>query len=508
MNGMIIFAWTEQKYMVISQRFSWFLGLGLVLVLANLLVMNDVNTVFSGAESSAIWAVQQGETARYLPLLLLSVLFEQTGLQTFWLRLPGPILFLGALASVFLLGRKVFGKEASVLTIMVLGASLLMPNLAKWAVADPWELAFQVCAFYAMILFLKQPLLKWRLLFIGAALLALWINPVSTVIFLGLGSAGLFLLHPQGKRMIALNPWVVMLAGMGILFFIGCLSWFHPASVFGYGQLPFWKYQAAHLLGFLPFLGFVAGGIRELWTKFRKREELAIILVAWGGAAILAQSHMLAVWLAFMVAKQMVAYFAPGYPHRAVVKTGALLHLIAAFFLATFLMMKGYYEFGGVGFRAGLAFSGAYWIPVFLGVVGLYGMNRRYLWGGTILSGMLFTFFFWIQLGPLWESKRDWAPGITTAAQSSDERLHIVKGEGEKIPNLAVYGQLSFSEIHFVRDQTEAWKQYRSGEEGWYILDRQFMGSDTIASDRTSYPGWINGWQPVEMELRKSKRAD
>ncbi|MEO0341166.1 MAG: hypothetical protein AAF242_18370, partial [Bacteroidota bacterium] len=71
-----------------------------------------------------------------------------------------------------------------------------------------------------------------------------------------------------------------------------------------------------------------------------------------------------------------------------------------------FLMLGGFFVFRGAGFRSGLAFSSVYWMLSFVLVIGLYGLNRRFIYTGGLLIGLLTTTLFCLQVYPLLENQR------------------------------------------------------------------------------------------------------
>ena len=136
------------------------------------------------------------------------------------------------------------------------------------------------------------------------------------------------------------------------------------------------------------------------------RAAWSILVLSWIIICLLVQSPAVLGGIALLTGKHLSDYFRNNYPHGNIVKTIMLLHLVGFFFVATLLMLGGFFEFRGTGFRSGMAFSAVYWMLSFAAVIGLYGFNRRFVLGGMALAGLLATSLFWLQLFPLWEGRR------------------------------------------------------------------------------------------------------
>lgn len=387
---------------------TWFYLAALLLLLGNLFLMNDLTTVWSGAETEFIWSGIYADSDFALHRLL-ATLGEPDGWSAFGLRLPGGLLFLLALALFYVLAAPFFGKPLSAWAVVVTASTLLIPNLSKFALADHWLFPIQLALTLLVIRYLKQPRWSWLLLVYLLGGLGFYLHSWSTVLVLS-GQVGLLMaLHPRGRGLWRLLP--LLLVGWGIVFW-----WSPPAGYFfgaHLGQNLFY-----HFLGVAPFWGFVLAGLWETIRKVRRGEELAAIMVAWLVGGLLGQSALLQAVLGLLAARQMIAFFNENYPHRPIVRTGAILHLILAFFVAMGLMMLGFAEFGGAGFRAGLGFSVPYWALSFIAVIGLFGLRARMLLWSPVFAGLLGTLTFWTQLNPFLEDRRDVPREILQRAES------------------------------------------------------------------------------------------
>jgi hypothetical protein len=205
-----------------------------------------------------------------------------------------------------------------------------------------------------------------------------------------------------------------------------------------------WWFFVGPLLGFLPYLGFLMAGLRDYSSKMIRGDEFSLVLMGWLVAALLAGSPAWSMALAVLVARQLDAYFVPGYPYGNYVKTGALIHLVAAFFLCTGLMMSGLHYFGGAGFRAGLGMSAAYWSLSFIGVIGLFGIRRRYILGGPMLAGTLLISLWWTQFFPLIERER--RANLSVLEHVNQSEISIIYDPKSGFPAVAVYARDRFPE--------------------------------------------------------------
>jgi hypothetical protein len=315
-------------------------------------------------------------------------------------------------------------------------------------------------------------------------------------------SALLFVLYPAllwrltgwRKHILRLNPWVMALSGLAFSYIVygGELV----AAVFqvrSYSALFF----AGPLLGMLPYLGFVLAGFRDYVAKLIRGDEFSQVVLFWMLAALLAGSPAWSMALALLVARQLDAYFVQGYPYANFVKTGALIHLVAAFFICTGLMMSGLHYFGGAGFRAGLGMSAAYWSLSFMGVIGLFGFRRIWVLGGPMLAGALMISLWWTQLFPLIQAERK--QNVALLDSLNHGVLHLAYAASDDFPALAVQARERWPEVAVALSRAPATLPL-SGTvlvsaaqaktlRGWRILSQP----DSLA--------WVKPWALLEPDL-------
>ncbi len=386
-----------------SRNFQLFFMSAFFFLAVVMLVMNDVMSVWEGAETQWISMAQQNPGLNFPAVIvgnMPAVYFP------FFQRLPGVLIILVGLAGFYGLGWRIFGREATLLTILLLSGTFLIATLGKLATLDCWVFTTQLLALISLIRFVKEPKLIWRVLSALLLLGALWLEPLGTLI-LGMSfSLWIFFRHPQGKNLLQLHPWGILIIGLLIAYLFNFLHWRQPAALLGFFQISYSDFLLYSMLALLPIIGFCLGGLRDLFFKLRRGEELANILVIWILGAILAESAILQVGFCLLAAKQIQSWNNPKYPFQNWVKTGAILHVIAAFGIGFYLMTKGFVAFGPAGFRAGLAITAAYWTFSLAGVVGLYAQRRNLLIAGPVLSGLIGMLFFWVWAYPPIESKR------------------------------------------------------------------------------------------------------
>ncbi len=491
--GLCIFAAMTVQYRIFLYLAGFFL-------LANLLIMNDVTSLWDGAEALLAWRALNQVPGHAPQELLQAAIIGADGIPHFRMRLPGALLLIFSFVVFWLAGRKLFGREVVLNTLLLLGASLLAPNLAKVAAGDIWAMLSQWLAFVIMLRFLKQPVLLWRLAFYFFLLLAIWVQPINALIFLLGSGAFLYFLHPQGKRLRGLNPWLAALAFFLPLYYSGLTTFSQEGFLFGFRS---GRFLLGNLIGILPFLGFVLAGLRETAQRLRRREEMALVNAA--GILFALPGHSLALQgiLAFLAARQLRSYFDPRYPYAPIVKTGALLHLVAAFCVLTMLMMAGFFQFQGAGFRAMLAAGGIYWMCSFIAVIGLFGPNRRYLLGGMSLGGLLLTMLFWLQANPLLESRRGW---VRTLAQQSREmagaekdiRAFLLQEAGQPFSALAPYTRAVYAQTALLDNPAQLKKTWADEKQGVFLLKCSEAGSLGALTTPYSVEGWENCLRAVE----------
>ncbi len=486
--------------MSVAQRI--FLGLAAFLLAVNVLIMNDLSTLWDGAEALLAWQSGRGEAGIALPGALLAKAWPQ---GVFWFRLPGALLLLLAFPLYWWIAKAILGREATIYTLLVLAASLLVPNLAKVASGDIWAMVTQWLGFAVLLRFLKQPHLLWRLAFYSLLALAIWIQPVNASIFLLGSSAYLYFAHPQGKNLLSLQPWLAGAAIAAVLYWGKLLPLDNSYFVIGFqsGRFLLWNF-----LGMAPFIGFCLAGLWGSVQRARQGEELALVNLGALAFALLGHSLALQGILALLAAKQLQGYFMPGYRYKGVVQAGAILHLIAVFFGAFFLLAVGFFQFDGIGYRAAAATAGLYWMLSLVGVLGLVGSNRRHTLGGTALAGLLLTTLFWLQLNPLLESRRAWpkklvedtARLVPALKSETGPVCFIYQPVDEPFRALAAYAQLAFPHTSLLDSEAALRQAMESQTANCFLLPAERVEALAPGQADLRAEGWDSGFRIVAYE--------
>ncbi len=356
--------------------------------------MNDWMPLWGAWETPNLQGLQESSGGLSLSQRITSWWIDPLHTNLFLLRLPSVLLLLLSLAGAYLLAKPIFGGLTSIHIGLVLSTSFVLLFCSKLFVNDTWLFATQLLSLLAQLRFLKKPSLPNALLFWLPVLLGLLIHPWSVAIAAFVFGVYLRMFHPQGKRLDKLGFWILPL--------VGFFSPFQKSGfILAYGALPYWKFLALVLGGFLPWTGFMVASFSDLLYKLRKREEMAIIIGGLLLAGLFAQSLILTLPLALLIARQVSAYFQKNYPYKTRVRAFSVLHLLASFFIITLLLLTAYSNIGGLGFRGIMTTGAVYWMLTLIGVIGFFGDYRRLVLGGIVGGALLAFFLFWVQTYPV-----------------------------------------------------------------------------------------------------------
>lgn len=369
------------------------------LLITNLLINNGV-IEFWDVESNHLKISAESGAPQNLPSLILSELIQITT-DKFLLRIPGILILLLSFYGIYNLGKRVFGQETILYTLLVLATSLLTLNLAKFSTSDIWLFSGHTLTVLSLILYIKQPIQKWKMTGLAAVTLGCLINPLSTFLLLLITGFFLYFLHPNGKRINDLVLWnLPVLAGF-ILSFFGIFLYESSATEFmNQSQINIFKYLIIIFLGILPWFTFFPSALWNMAKRFKQREELAIITFCWTIGSIFSFSAASQVVFALIIAKQIQGFFDKNYPYENMVKSSALMHLGVILFGAIYLIMISWENLKGAGFRAAMMTTLFYWIGCLISFIGLYGKNKKMIVGGLSIAGLLASYFFWTKAFP------------------------------------------------------------------------------------------------------------
>jgi len=375
----------------ISARYKTFFGFVVLVFIANLLIFNDVLSILDGVEAQTLFT---SSFFLNIPTILYQYILNEFGVHEFMLRLPSTFILLIVLGGFYKWGLALFGEQQIFYTLTVVMSAFLIVNVAKFALLDIWIMSVQVLYFITFVRYIKQSNTQWLFLNNGILFAGAFIAPVHMLIFSIVLNGYFYWIHPQGKNIIALKNWLVWLL---LLVFIFINREILPTYAWNNST----KFLLYTFLGFLPWIGFFFGAWADWYKKFRQREEMTIIL----GGGLLASMADLSLTFSFvvsmMIALQLKNYFNPKYPFKDVVRAIPVLQMVVVFCLACYSLMYSFVELEAAGYRAMMIASLMYWIPLFGGIIGLFGMNKHWMITGMTFSGILFTLMFWMQIMPL-----------------------------------------------------------------------------------------------------------
>ena len=428
-----------------SSRYRFFCWAVAFLSLSQLLVGLDYITLWPGAEAQLVWD-SQTTTPVFSPLLSI---FGGIPLDSeFWLvayRLPSFFFYLIGIGFFYIWGQALFGRQAVQVTLLLTAATFLLPVLAKSGALEVWRFGLEIAAWIALMRFMKTPTRSWLIsVAVLGGLAALFGQWATVVMFLIWQVSYYRLLSPENealKKQLA-KPFVLIFLVFGISLLIELLlgggTSHRPYYYFDFLQLGHLKFFFYSLLGLMPFIGFTLAGLRDLFYKLQRGEELAVLLAVGLFGSLLTLSLVFPFLLIFLTAKQMELYFrVENYPWQNWVKTAQVLHLIFVFITVVLLLLGGFFQFQAEGFRALLGCSFAYWMFSFVGVIGLYGFRRDYVLGGMTLAGLLALLFFWIQVYPFFHLQRNWPDRVVAkikALEASPSTVYLPQEEAVTLP--------------------------------------------------------------------------
>lgn len=400
--------------MIFSKKYKFFLFIAAFTFVINLLIMNEFTTIFSGAESNFLLDVQAllgkgtniSNAKALLPIWFDSLMYSNSGLNEFGLRLPNVIILILTFVGFYFYGKKIFGVKTTAVTLLVIGSSFLPVNFAKLATGDTWLFGAQLMSFVMMILYLKQPIVKWKWGVWIMVVLGALIHPMSMFVW-SLGMWGyLQMVHPKGKNLKGLILLPLVLVTYLPLYFFGYVTFDMPHFLMGIGSGNFKYFFVFTLLGILPWFGFLPASIWDMIQKLRKKEELAIITFGWILFSIFSQGMVILAALSFIIAKNLLAFFQKNYPYRRWVKGFTLLNMIFTFVILFGALLGGFLNFKGMGYRSVLGVSMLYWMASMAAVLGLFMTKNSLVTGGMAVSGLMATWLLWLQVNPLLDSQR------------------------------------------------------------------------------------------------------
>ncbi len=436
----------------------FFLGLAALLIVVNLLIANDYVTIWEGAEANMLLNVQQAldETVdvasnglSVLPEKVTELVYRLVGLNISQLRYISVILLLLSFLGIYHWGRKIFGEEPVLISLVVLGGSFLMSSISKLVVADIWLFVTQSLYLIFLVLYIKQPIIKWMVGAVIMLVLGLLVNlPMMLLYGLGL-SIYFFWLHPNKTTTKSiLVKGVLPVSLLGAIFYFVQGAGHNDAFVLAYGNISYWKYLGFSFLAVLPWLGFLIAALLDVFMKIKSREELAIISMGWLIFGLASMSLVVQFLFAYLIAKHVLNFLKKAYPYDGLVKSVTLFILLLSFIGVTLMLIGGWQQLGAGGYQSALAVGALYWGFGFLGAMGLFLREKRFIVGGLGLSVLLVTFAFWGKVYPLIEKFRELPRQLSIQVKEQDKAatlpVNMVMHTLPSRKNFQVYFNASF----------------------------------------------------------------
>lgn len=382
-----------------------FAGLAIIIFLFNLTLLTDFVWLWQGPETllaNDVIARQYSSLVSWLA----AQFSAGDPLNLVGFRLPGLMITVLGLVAIVLITRKILGNDFTLLLCLTIANCFLIMAFSKVASGDAWTLVLQSIGILSMIRYIKTPTLIWRIINYTAIAGAIWFNPIMSSILFILVPAIYYIFLPKGKVLWKLAPWNIVFLNLVLYYLSTQNNWLAEDHYLGWGQSSFGIYLLVLFISYLPLQGFFLAGIVAAFKNLKKKEEFSLYFLPWLVIGLLLQSPSVVIVMAIFITKHLQDFFVKNYPYGGYIKIYSTLHLITFFFAAAFLMLGGYFVFRGTGFRSGLSFSFVYWVLSFLLVIGIFGKNKRFIYAGAFLSGLLTTTIFCIQIFPLLENQR------------------------------------------------------------------------------------------------------
>jgi len=380
--------------------------------------MNDITSFLDGVEVNVLSNIQNGTSENNLTHWLVGAVYDSLGLSEFALRLFNPIVLILTFVGFYFMSKKIFGTYSSIYTLLILGSSLLLPNISKLINGDVMLFAAQLFYFLATIYALKFQTITWKIAQVAIAIIGASILPQSMFVVVFLMHIALYFTHKNGKSLLI--PGIASLIAIPLVAVLTQGSVFGSEAGFMLKQISVIKRYGFLLLSMLPFLGLIGAGFIDMSKKMRKGEELSTLIFVWIVAGVVDGGFFFLSGLAFLSAKQLMSYLHPNYPYKTIIKGYGIVHLVLFFCVAILGMLNAQYAIGKVGYQAIMMVTCVYWIPSLVSVFGMYGFKKAQMEGGMILAGLLFSFFFWLHVNPILENQRQVSRQLS---ESTDEYL-------------------------------------------------------------------------------------
>ena len=436
-----------------QSRSRFIIILAIFITVVNLLIYNDIASFWELGEVNLLSVIQsesiEGGSIAPLPNKLLDLIYGQTPLSSIFLRMPATLAMILTLGGLYFLGRRIFGEPAARMATLVGACSFLLLFFGKVVGVDAWLIAAQTFQILGLIYYLKQPQIEWSFRSNLPFFLGCYFAPIP--MFLWTGAILLFygIFHKNGKNILKPIFFIPVVLTVIIVILSGGLNWETPGLLMAWPDGGVGHFLIHNVLAYLPWLAFLPAALWDVLKKLRKREELAIIYCGWLLGALVAGTGVLQIVLALMIGRHVLFYFQKNYPYRSMVRSLVVTHFIFSFFgLFAFIMLAGYNQFGGSGYRAAIAVAIAYWGGSLVSVTAIFSEKQGRLVGSLAVAAMVGFLMFWLNGMPLLESRRGWnkimvEKAIKYRSPDTQELLFFMENPNDLPTGTNIYSQVT-----------------------------------------------------------------
>lgn len=454
--------------------------------------------------------------------------FKLFGESEFLVRLPGLLAMGGTYLALLWLARPLVGPRAARLGSMVLGASLLVPNLGKVAVTDSLVLFCDTLVALGLWRYVEKPNWRWLLLFgTGLALGLLAKGPPTLILAVGLllwvswrerrHGAGT-LIQAWLVVPVAILPfaWWVLLAWRRTdgEFIRWMWNWYVQRRATGgtvFGQFGWPGYHlAVMLVALLP------------WSAL-----LPVAMVRWRERLADPTLHFLLGWLLFgwivweIMPSKLPAYAVGGYPAMALLFGRELDELnphdgrrrgvtagiwisgvLAAAFVAA--LIYGSWRVFGLQTAAFAVLPSLFFVGgLSEGIRGIIRGDSRSASKAFATGSLLCVLLIWIGIIPKAEDRREVGRNVARAIRSyGHPELPVVYGPGLHMPSIPFYVGAKRLEQEGLASESDLQKRFTPCTPGIYVLKSSQLKLTTGANKTTVVRGW--NLDNLQEELRLS----
>ena len=507
--------------MIIKYK-KYLLGGFFLLLVANLLVKNHSTVLWDEDEAAYAgiamnmvqtndWMTQSflySEIHRKPPLhfWMIAISYKLFGVNEFALRLPGVLSILLCLGFLYYFGKKLYDEETGLIALLVLGSTLLIPNLAKMALTDNALLLFETTAVLSLWTYLKTGKAKWNYLCWGAVSLGVLVKgPPILVLILGLWGF-ILLFSADRKKLIGTHPWIFLPLSLLPLLIWGWISWQKDGGEFVRWLLDWYILKRASAGGvidgqsgppgyhlgimvgaFLPYLPFVFLGLWAFVRRLKNRALDDLVLAGWFVFAWIffelmpskLPSYALAAHpaLAITVAQEIKLFSKENYIRLNGLKVLSAFHLILVFFIMMFLIAFGWKFLGEEGLSNVGITAISFWALSFATVVCVYGRKPVGYLATAALSGMILTLTVWMFLMPYIEGGRNISKKITEELlETTEKETEVVFALSAKItqPSMPFYVGKHFPNAYEEKNLIRLSNMYLADTNRVFIMGNHF----------------------------------